>query len=232
MPIIDDIDYDSTFGGVIFQCGRAQGLAFEAQFADTTIVGGAVTGTSYTYRDWYASPPDVLDVEILVPDRATLDDLAALRGYPVDNAGVAYELYTPQVSWSATLDKLTTSQAWMDVPIVAKAVFTKVADLVAPAAAVTTAPTAGFVWGVSGLTASLDLNQDTESPDGEIDSYSVEWGDAATTSESTGAPWEIAAIEIPVATHTYAAPGTYVVTVSVVRSGETSADYSALVTVP
>lgn len=231
MPTYDGIVYDSSFGGVPFAAGKAQGLTLDTQYADQTIAGGAVTGTSYTYRDWYATPPDVLELELLLPDRATLDDLAALRGYPADNGGVPYDLVLPQFSWTATLDKLTTAAAWMDVAIVAHATFTKVADLVAPAAS-PAAPTAGYVWGASGLDAALDLNQGSASPDGLLDSYDVEWGDTATSNvDSGGTPWDLSLAAVPIATHTYALAGDYVVTVSVVRNGVRSDDYAAVVTV-
>jgi hypothetical protein len=231
---IDGIDYESTFGGVAFSASQAQSGEYPTDFADETIVGGAVSGTSYTYRDWYANPPDTLDLPILLPDRATLESLAALRAYPVDTGGVPYDLHTAQFDWTATLDKLTWSGAYLDGPVQAKATFTKIADLGLTAPTGPTTVTAGYVAGVDGLDVDLDLNQGTSSSDGEVDSYDVEWGDT-NTSHVTGGPWSLADAEIPIASHTYAAPSPtgadYVVTVSVVRNGVTSSDFSTVVTV-
>jgi hypothetical protein len=234
MPVIDGINYESTFGGVAFSASQAQSGEFPTDFADETIVGGAVSGTSYTYRDWYANPPDTLDLPILLPDRATLESLAALRAYPVDTGGVPYDLHTAQFDWTATLDKLTWSGAYLDTPVQAKATFTKIADLGLTAPTGPTSVTAGYVAGVDGLDVDLDLNQGTSSSDGEVDSYDVEWGDT-NTSHVTGGPWSIADAEIPIASHTYAAPSPtgadYVVTISVVRNSVTSDDFSSVVTV-
>jgi hypothetical protein len=234
MPVIDGIDYESTFGGVAFSASQAQSGEYPTDFAEETIVGGAVSGTSYTYRDWYANPQDTLDLPILLPDRATLDALAALRAYPVDTGGVPYELHTAQFDWTATLDKLTWSGAYLDTPVQAKATFTKIADLGLTAPTGPTTVTAGYVAGVDGLDVDLDLNQGTSSSDGEVDSYDVEWGDT-NTSHVTGGPWSIADAEIPIASHTYAAPSPtgadYVVTISVVRNGAISDDFSSVVTV-
>jgi hypothetical protein len=234
MPVIEGIDYESTFGGVAFSASQAQSGEYPTDFADETIVGGAVSGTSYTYRDWYSNPPDTLDLPILLPDRATLEALAALRAYPVDTGGVPYELHTAQFDWTATLDKLTWSGAYLDTPVQARATFTKIADLGLTAPTGPTTVTAGYVAGVDGLDVDLDLNQGTSSSDGEVDSYDVEWGDT-NTSHVTGGPWSIADAEIPIASHTYAAPSPtgadYVVTISVVRNGVTSSDYATVVTV-
>jgi hypothetical protein len=231
---IDGIDYESTFGGVIFSASQAQSGEYPTDFADETIVGGAVSGTSYTYRDFFSNPPDTLDLPILLPDRATLEALAALRAYPVDTGGVPYELHTAQFDWTATLDKLTWSGAYLNGPVQAKATFTKIADLGLTAPTGPTSVTAGYVAGVDGLDVDLDLNQGTSSSDGEVDSYDVEWGDT-NISHVTGGPWSIADSEIPIASHTYAAPSPtgadYVVTISVVRNGVTSGDFSSVVTV-
>jgi hypothetical protein len=231
---IDGIDYESTFGGVVFSASQQQSGEYPTDFADETIVGGAITGTSYTYRDWYANPPDTLDLPILLPDWATLAALAALRAYPVDNGGVPYELHTTQFDWTATLDKLSWDGAYLDTPVRAKATFTKVADLGLTAPTGPTTVTAGYVAGVDGLNIDLDLGQGSSSSDGFLDSYDVEWGDSGT-SHVTGGPWSIADGEIPIASHTYAAPSPtgaeYVVTISVVRNGVTSSDFSSVVTV-
>lgn len=236
MPVIGGTDYSDTFGGVAFLAGQNQSQARKTQFEDEIIVGGAVTGTSYVYRDHYALPPDTWDGDILVPDRATFEALAALRGYPFDNAGVPYELVIPAqaIDWTASLDDLTSNGAYLDTPLKCHAVFTRIADLTSPASTPDQTPTAGYVAGVSGLDVELDLNQGSASSDDLIDSYDVEWGDT-NTSHVTGGPWSISAAEIPLASHTYAAPSPtaadYVVTVSVVRNGVRSDDFSTVVSV-
>jgi hypothetical protein len=93
---------------------------------------------------------------------------------------VPYELHTAQFDWTATLDKLTWSGAYLDGPVQAKATFTKIADLGLTAPTGPTTVTAGYVAGVDGLDVDLDLNQGTSSSDGEVDSYDVEWGDTNT----------------------------------------------------
>jgi hypothetical protein len=235
MPVIDGIDYESTFGGVMFSAGQQQSGEYPTDFADETIVGGAITGTSYTYRDFFANPPDTLDLPILLPDRATLDDLAALRAYPVDNGGVPYELHTTQFDWTATLDKLSWDGAYLDTPVRAKATFTKVMDLGLTAATGPTTVTAGYVAGVDGLNVDLDLNQGTSSSDGYVDDYWVTWGDGTPAQHVTGGPWSIADGEIPIASHTFAAPSPtgadYVVEVSVNRNSVASDGYATVVTV-
>jgi hypothetical protein len=228
MPTIDGIDYESTFGGVIFSASQAQSGEFPTDFAEETIVGGAVSGTSYTYRDWYANPPDTLDLPILLPDRATLDALAALRAYPVDTGGVPYELHTAQFDWAATMDKLTWSGAYLDTPVQAKATFTKIADLSLTAPTGPTSVTASFVFGTDGLDAEFDANG-ASSSDGQIDVVNWEFGDSGIATQ-TG-PWETGGSNIPTQLHTYAAPGEYVVNCSVERNGVTSDDFSVLVTV-
>jgi hypothetical protein len=224
--------YPDSFGGVPFEATTNQTYKKGVEFSDETIVGGAVSGLSYTFRDWYSSPPDVLDLDILVPDRATFEALAELRGY----AASPYELAIPAqgIGWSASLDELTANGAYLDTPLKCHAVFTKVADIATPAPTGPTSVTAGYVAGVDGLDVDLDLNQGTSSSDGEVDSYDVEWGDT-NISHVTGGPWSIADSEIPIASHTYAAPSPtgadYVVTISVVRNGVTSGDFSSVVTV-
>jgi hypothetical protein len=234
MPVIDGIDYESTFGDVAFSASQAQSGEFPTDFAEETIVGGAVSGTSYTYRDWYANPPDTLDLPILLPDRATLEALAALRAYPVDTGGAPYDLHTAQFDWTATLDKITWSGAYLNGPVQAKATFTKIADLGLTAPASPTTVTAGYVAGVDGLDVEIDANQGSSASDGSIDSISIEWGDGDTDTNS-GGPWSLADAEIPILTHTYAAPSPtgadYVVTISVVRNSVTSDDFSSVVTV-
>jgi hypothetical protein len=225
-------DYPDSFGAVAFEATTNQTMPRKTEFSDETIVGGAVTGTSYTFRDWYSSPPDVLDLDILVPDRATFEALAELRGY----AASPYELAIPAqgIDWTASLDELTANGAYLDTPLKCHAVFTKKADLGLTAPTGPTTVTAGYVAGVDGLEVDLDLNQGTSSSDGEVDSYDVEWGDT-NTSHVTGGPWSIADSEIPIASHTYAAPSPtgadYVVTISVARNGVTSSDFSTVVTV-
>jgi hypothetical protein len=240
---IDGIDYESTFGGVIFSASQAQSGEFPTDFAEETIVGGAVSGTSYTYRDFFSNPPDTLDLPILLPDRATLEALAALRAYPVDNGGVPYELHTAQFDWSATLDKLTWSGAYLNGPVQAKATFTKIADLGLTAPTGPTTVTAGYVAGVDGLNVDIDLNfgpgpggsGGTTSSDGLADDYWITWGDGSPADHVTGGPWSIADAEIPIASHTFAAPSPtgadYVIEVSVNRNSVASDGYATVVTV-
>lgn len=236
MPTIDGIDYPDTFNGVAFLAGQNQSQTRKTEYADEVIVGGAVTGTSYVYRDWYSNPSDTWDGDLLLPNQAAFEDLAALRGYPVDSGGVPYELSIPAqgIDWTASLDDLSSNGAYLDSPLKCHATFTRIDNLVAPSTPPTSAPTAGYVAGVSGLDVELDVNQGTSSADDTIDSYDVEWGDSGTDTV-TGGPWSISAAEIPLATHTYAAPSPtaadYVVTVSVVRNGVRSADFSTVVTV-
>jgi hypothetical protein len=239
VPItVEGIVYESDFGRpltpVYFQAGQQQGGEFPTDFADELIVGGAVSGTSYLYRDWYANGPPTIDMPIMLPDLAALNALAGHLAYPVDNGGEALELHTAQFDWQATLDKLTWSGIYTGAPIQAKATFTQKQDLGLTAPTGPTTVAAGYVAGVDGLDVDLDLNQGTSSSDGSIDSYDVEWGDSGT-SHVTGGPWSIADAEIPIASHTYAAPSPtgadYVVTISVVRNGVTSSDFSTVVTV-
>jgi hypothetical protein len=161
MPEIGGILYESSFGGVPFSASQAQSGEYPTLFETEDIVSGAVSGTSYRYVDWFSNPPDSLDLPILLPDRATLEALAALRAYPVDTGGVPYELHTAQFDWTATLDKLTWSGAYLDGPVQAKATFTKIADLGLTAPTGPTTVTAGYVAGVDGLDVDLDLNQGT-----------------------------------------------------------------------
>jgi hypothetical protein len=234
MPVIDGIDYESTFGGVPFSASNDQSGEFPVDSGTEDIVGGAVSGVSYRFIDWYANPPDTLDLPLLVPDRETLEALAQLRAYPVDNGGTPYELITAQFHWQALMTALSWSGAYLNNPIKAKASFVKIADLGLTAPTGPTTVTAGYVAGVDGLNVDLDVNQGTSSSEGEVDSYDVEWGDT-NTSHVTGGPWSIADAEIPIASHTYAAPSPtgadYVVTISVVRNGVTSSDFSTVVTV-
>jgi hypothetical protein len=236
---IEGIDYESTFGGVIFSASQAQSGEFPTDFAEETIVGGAVSGTSYTYRDWFSNPPDTLDLPILLPDRATLEALAALRAYPVDTGGVTYELHTAQFSWQATLDKLTWSGAYLDTPVQARATFTKVQDLGLTAPTGPTTVTAGYVAGPDGLNLDIDLNfgpgpggsGGTTSSDGQIDDYWIEWGDGTPSDHVTGGPWAIGSI--PIASHTYAAPSAdpseYVVEITTYRNSVPSEPYATVV---
>lgn len=235
MTIFNEIEYESTFGDVPFKALSDQSGEYPTDFATEDIVGGAVTGTSYRYVDWYVNPPDQLNLTMLLPDRERLEALAALRAYPVDNAGVPYPLRTAQFDWTATLDKLTWSGAYMDGPIKATGTFTKISGgLVVPVVPAVPVPVAGYIAGVSGLDVDLDLNQNTTAADDLIYSYNVEWGDT-NTSTVTGGPWSISAMAIPIASHTYAAPSPtgadYVVTVSVVGTGGLSLDFSTVVTV-
>jgi hypothetical protein len=228
MVVIDGIDYESTFGGVTFSASQAQSGEFPTDFAEETIVGGAVSGTSYTYRDFFSNPPDTLDLPILLPDRATLEALAAIRAYPVDTGGEPYELHTTQFDWTATLDKLTWSGAYLNGPVQAKATFTKIADLGLTAPTGPTSVTASFVFGTDGLDAEFDANGSSSS-DGQIDTVNWEFGDGDIATQ-TG-PWSTGASNIPTQLHTYAAPGEYVVNCSVERNGVTSDDFSVVVVV-
>lgn len=244
MPVIAGTDYSDSFGGVSFLAGQNQAQARKTEYADEVIVGGAVTGTSYVYRDHYALPPDTLDLDILVPDRATFEALAALRGYPFDAGGVPYELVIPAqaIDWTASLDELTSNGAYLDTPLRCHAVFTKIADLggsggggVTPATPPTTAPTAGYVAGVSGLDVEIDPNQGTASAEDLIDDYWIEWGDGSPSEHITGGPWRISAAELPVTPHTYGAPSPtpadYVVEITVYRNGVASDPFATVVTV-
>ena len=225
MVLIGTVEYESNFGGIVFSAGREQGGEYPTEFAAETIIGGAGSGDSYHYVDWFSAPPDTLDLPILLPDRATLDALAALRGYPIATGGVPYELHTTQFQWQATLDKLSWSGAWYDTPVQARAVFTKVADLGISAPSVYAAPVTNVVYGANGLTAEFDVNGST-SEDGVISSWSIEYGDAAVAT-FTG-PWTVGSFAIPTQLHTYAAPGVYVVNVSVKNSALIESDNYAL----
>lgn len=231
MVTIAGIEYESSFGAVSFAAGAQQSFPRKTDFAEETIVGGAVTGTTYVYRDWYALPPDVLDLSILLPDVATFHALADLRGYPVANGGVPYELMIPgqAIHWTATLDELTQQAAYRtDTPFLARAVFTRIADIVAPSVP-GIPPVAGFVFGTDGLDAVFDANS-SSAVDGFIDTVNWEFGDGNIATQ-TG-PWATGAANIPTQAHTYALPGVYVVTASVVRNAVISDDFSTLVTVP
>lgn len=237
MPVIGGTDYSDTFGGVSFLAGQNQAQARKTEYEDEVIVGAATTGTSYVYRDWYASPPDTWDGDILVPDRATFEALAALRGYPFDNAGVPYELVIPAqaIDWTASLDELTSNGAYLDLPLRCHAVFTRIADVTSPASTPDQTPTAGYVAGVSGLDVEIDLNQSTTASDGYIDEYWITWGDGSPAEHVTGGPWSIADNEITVTPHTFGAPSPtpydYVVEITVYRNGVASDPYATVVQV-
>lgn len=230
MPLVNGIDYPDTYGGVAFLCGQNQSMPRKTEFADEKIVGGAVTGTSFVYRDWFANPPDPLDTDILVPDRATFEALAALRGYPVDTGGIFPELDVPAqgIAWIASLDEITAQGAYMDTPLRCHAVWTKIMDVASPAGAGPVTVTASFVFGPSGLTVGFDANGSTSS-DGVLDQVNWEFGDTNIATQ-TG-PWDTGGSNIPVQNHTYAAPGAYVVNCSVERNGVTSSDFSVVVVV-
>jgi plastocyanin len=218
--------YPDSFGGVPFEATTNQTYKKGVEFSDEVIVGGAVSGLSYTFRDWYASPPDVLDLDILVPDRATFEALAELRGY----AASPYELVIPAqgIDWTASLDELTANGAYLDTPLKCHVVFTKVADLGLTAPTSPTTVTASFVFGVDGLDAEFDANG-ASSSDGQIDVVNWEFGDSNIATQ-TG-PWETGGSNIPTQLHTYAAPGEYVVNCSVERNGVTSDNFSVVVVV-
>lgn len=249
MPItVDGIEYESTFGlpgvPVYFKAGQQQSGEYPTDFADESIVGGAVSGTSYTYRDWYVNPPATLDLPILLPNKQALEDLAALRAYPVDNGGDPYELHTAQWDWTATLDKLTWNGLYGDGPVQARATFTRVADIsagsdVTPSTPPTTV-TAGYVAGTDGLDVEIDINQGpgpdgsgTTSSDGYVDDFWIEWGDGSPSEHITGGPWTIGSI--PTVPHTFPAPSPtpadYVVEITVYRNSVASDPFATVVTV-
>lgn len=218
MPVPPEF-YSASFGGVAFMAGKARKHDVEWDFADS-LMPSVPPDPATVYRDWMGRKPDTMSLPILIENEQLRQDLADVSGYP------GATLITPQGTWEATLDKLTSDGYREDNPQVCTGEFTLGVEVAAAAA--TPPPVAGFVWSATGLLVELDANQGgTWSPDGVIDEVNIEWGDAAT-STLTG-PFGIGGI--PSAFHTYALAGDYVVNVSVEAGGETSPNESQLVTV-
>lgn len=218
MPVPADF-YSSSFAGVTFMAGKARRHNVEWEVADA-LMPSVPPAAATVYRDWMGRKVDTMTLPILIENEDLRTALADVSGYPGGT------LTTPQGSWEATLDKLTSDGYREDNPQVCSGEFTLGVEVavVAP----TPPPVAGFVWANTGLTVELDVNQGgTWSSDGVIDQVNVEFGDGDTAT-LTG-PFDIGGI--PSIFHTYALAGDYVVTVSVEAGADTSPDESQLVTV-
>jgi hypothetical protein len=221
MPTDVSVLLDSSFSSVQFGTHQEQDYSREADF-DEALMPSVPPAQSTTYLDFMGQRARRYGIRILSPDQQTFDDLEALMP-PEGYAG--YTLTTPQGSWTAVLIRLQWSRRWIDEPFEGAAQFLLLDDTAV--AASTPAPIAGFVWAATGLTIEVDANQGSWSASGVIDEVNLEFGDGDTAT-LTG-PFGLGGV--PSAFHTYAAPGDYVVTVSVESDGQTSADESQLITV-
>jgi hypothetical protein len=220
LPVINGIDYSDSFGGVFFSAGKAQQRKDEDEVAETLCPSADGQQPSTVFRDHLGRHPSKLTLSLLVPDAATYAALLALIGYP------GYDLAFTQFTGVAELDSLTGGDRYLDQPQKVSAAFTILSESTPVAAA--PPPRAGFVWSATALLVELDANQGTWSFDGVINRVDIEWGDSAT--DALIGPFGIGGI--PSAFHEFAAPGTYVTTISVVASDEQrSADESQMVTV-
>lgn len=211
--------YSASFGGVSFAAGKARRHDVEWDFSDS-LMPSVPPAAATVYRDWMGRKPDTLSLPILIEDEQLRQDLADVSGYP------GATLVTPQGSWEATLDKLSSAGYRENNPQVCTGEFTLGVEVAVVEA--TPPPIAGFVWSNTGLLVELDANQGTWSPDGVIDQVNIEWGSGGSTSTLTG-PFGVGGI--PSAFFTYPIAGTYIVNVSVEAGGQTSSDESQSVTV-